>query len=94
MERNTIIQFLQIPYNFVLFVGIQMIFFSIMITVFYILFGRGDNKEDLEIEEAEKLDQIRMQVRGYGAEIRESGTYSKNRNGVLDLKKNHKDLKN
>lgn len=33
-----------------------MIFFSIMITVFYILFGRGDNKEDLEIEEAEKLD--------------------------------------
>lgn len=65
-----------------------------MIIVFYILFGRGDNKEDLEIEEVEKLDQIRMQVRGYGVEIREFGIYSKNRNGVLDLKKNYKDLKN
>ena len=44
------------PYNFAILINIEIIIFSIIITILYILFRRDQNKTDLEKEETEKLD--------------------------------------
>jgi hypothetical protein len=43
------------PYNFAILINIEIIIFSIIITILYILFRRDQNKTDLEKEETEKL---------------------------------------
>jgi preprotein translocase subunit SecG len=55
MDRNAMAQCILILYNFVLLVTVWMVgfFFSIMITILYILFRRNQNKTDLEKEETE-----------------------------------------